>query len=711
MDDRRKTKAQLIDELNQLRNQISTVEKKAGESSTETATFKYRSLVRALGDVVYEHFVPEDRIVWWGALKAVLGYSEDEIGNDSESWLGRVHPDDLPAVKSEFEKALSGDRLYDFEYRFQHKDAHYVWMHDRGSMNVDENGELQTVIGFLRDITDRKIAENSLEQMAAIIESSDDAIIGKSLDGIITSWNSGAERLYGYAAAEVIGKPVSVLLPPGRPDELPHILSVIKEGTRVDHFETMRLRKDGEVVAVSLAVSPIRSSAGKILGASSISRDITHRKRSEEALKASEERFRMLMEQSPVAIELHDLDGFMIHANPAWAQLWGVEKAEEIIARYNIIEDAQACERGYDEAFRRALDGKTTDIPEAVYDPNISNNPGRKRVVHSQIYPLQEEHGNIRNIVITHEDITDRKAAEEALRQSEAKFRSLAEGIDEVFWLTQPGQTERVIYVSPAYEKIWGQPCEDVYQNPRVWVESIHPDDRETIGARFESFLKGESDFDVEFRIVRPDGSIRWIWDRGFEVPREDPENRQIAGLAQDITARKEVEARLRELATTDGLTGIFNRRHFIELGMREYIRAKRYNQNLSLLIFDVDHFKSINDRYGHSTGDQVLGALTDVARGLFREVDVFGRIGGEEFAVLLPETDLAGAAAVGERLRRAVEKGAVFADQGTIDITISVGVATYNGKMPKDLDTLMKKADTAMYAAKSKGRNRLETG
>lgn len=132
--------------------------------------------------------------------------------------------------------------------------------------------------------------EERLYFLASIVESSDDAIIGKTLDGIILSWNPGAQRIYGYSADEVIGKPISILVPPDRPDELPQLLERISQGQRIDHFETVRMRKDGKRIDVSLTISPIKDTTGKIIGASTIARDITERKRIEKELRQQQER-------------------------------------------------------------------------------------------------------------------------------------------------------------------------------------------------------------------------------------------------------------------------------------------------------------------------------------------------------------------------------------------------------------------------------------
>src|SRR5579863_3875062 len=155
----------------------------------------------------------------------------------------------------------------------------------------DAAGNVRGAILVFRDVTDRRKASEANERLAAIVDSSDDAIISKNLDGIITSWNRSAERMFGYSAAEAIGKPISMLAPGGRADEMKAIIQRIRKGEKVEHFETIRLRRDGAELHVSLSVSPIRNEYGEIIGASKIARDITHRiqiDQEREALLASE---------------------------------------------------------------------------------------------------------------------------------------------------------------------------------------------------------------------------------------------------------------------------------------------------------------------------------------------------------------------------------------------------------------------------------------
>ena len=177
-------------------------------------------------------------------------------------------------------------------------------------------------------------------------------------------------------------------------------------------------------------------------------------------------------------------------------------------------------------------------------------------------------------------------------------------------------------------------------------------------------------------------------------------------GSVRDITERKNAEKSLRELATTDSLTLLNNRRNFLELSSGEIKRAQRYVSPLAVFMFDVDHFKSVNDTYGHDVGDKVLKELAELSRKNIRESDIIGRLGGEEFAVTLPNTKRSHAERAAERLREAVANHSVLTEKEELSVTISIGVVMMQGESEGDIDALLKTADRALYQAKEQGRN-----
>ncbi len=187
-----------------------------------------------------------------------------------------------------------------------------AWLLVDAEPQCDSNGTVKQVVCTFVDITERKRAEEKVARLAAIVESSDDIIISKTLDGIVTSWNKGAEMIYGYTEAEMVGKPISVLVLPDRADELPIILEKIKNGEHIAHYETLRRRKDGQTVHVSLAISPIQTVDGSIIGASTIGRDITERKVSEELVRDMQRRQSIGILSAGIAHDFNNLLGSMM---------------------------------------------------------------------------------------------------------------------------------------------------------------------------------------------------------------------------------------------------------------------------------------------------------------------------------------------------------------------------------------------------------------
>ncbi len=242
------------------------------------------------------HLVGPDGTILWAnnAELKLLGYTAEEyIGRK----INDFHADEL-IIRDILNRLARGEELHDCEARLRAKDGSIRYVCITSNVHWDNEGHFLHTRCFTRDITEQKHVAELRERLAAIVESSDDAIISKDLDGYIRSWNKGAERIFGYTAEEIVGKHISTLATPERVDEIPGILDRIRRGERVAHFETRRRTKDGRILSVSLTVSPIRDQEGKIIGASKVARDVTEQKKAAEAQRALERELMLLIEAS-----------------------------------------------------------------------------------------------------------------------------------------------------------------------------------------------------------------------------------------------------------------------------------------------------------------------------------------------------------------------------------------------------------------------------
>ena len=259
-----------------------------------------------------------------GAPDAVLAYP---------AFLERLYQDDRDGIDRALWQSLVKDESFDLDFRTVPTDGKSLWLRLRGA-SFTARGEQR---GILIDIIQRKAAEEANSRLAAIVASSEDAIIGKSLDGIVTDWNRGAEAIFGYRAKEIVGQPISILLPPGQEGETAVILDRIKRGERVEHFETRRLCKGGEIIDVAVTVSPVWDHAGRLLGASKVARDITAAKRAQSALAEREAHLQSVLDTVPDAMIVIDTAGIMQSFSATAERLFGYSAAEAIGQNVSIL--------------------------------------------------------------------------------------------------------------------------------------------------------------------------------------------------------------------------------------------------------------------------------------------------------------------------------------------------------------------------------------
>lgn len=302
------------------------------------------------------------------------------------------------------------------------------------------------------------------------------------------------------------------------------------------------------------------------------------------------------------------------------------------------------------------------------------------------------------------------RAEVERLREREQLFSSLLGSVNAVLWAFDWNE-QRAIYVSPAYEQVFGRSAALLLADYSEWRNSIYPDDLDYAAETFARVLESGAEESREYRIIRGDGQLRWLSDKCFVSPRHaEGTGVVIVGIAEDITEKKRLEGELHRLATTDVLTQSSNRRHFFDCARREFEHARKFGSPMAFLLLDLDDFKKINDQYGHQMGDQVLQRLAQCGANALRRGDLFGRIGGEEFAALFPGCEQDVALQVAERLQREVQRLSFQHEGASFGITVSQGLTCLHAA-DANLEALYARADAAMYLAKRQGKNQIVLG
>ncbi|HEX3797933.1 MAG TPA: PAS domain S-box protein [Verrucomicrobiae bacterium] len=466
------------------------------------------------------------------ALQQMLGYTGTELQTLTRQDF--THTRDHREDRAQYDRLLSGDtEFFQVEKRFVRKDGRILWGRLTVSIVREANGKPQFSLVMIEDITERQRVEEAHLQNAAIVEFSNDAIISKTFDGVIFSWNPAAERVYGFTAQEANGRSASIILPPDREREFERILERIKQGEHIDNFETTRIRKDGSIIHVSMTTSPIKDVSGKIIGASSISRDITGRKQAEAALRESEENYRKLVELSPDGIFIQ-CEGKYVYLNSAAIAVTGARTQGQIIGKgifdiihpdyHEVVQDhLKLLHAGEDVPLHEIklirVDGGLVDV-EATATPFIYRGKQAFQVVMR--------------------DITSRKRAEQALRKSEA-------GLARAQRIARLGNWEldlrnRALAWSDETYRIFGLNRAEHACTNELFYSCVHPDDRETVRQSVAETLKTGKPYGVDHRIILPGGEIKTVNEQAEVILDERGVPIRLLGTVLDITERKRAE-------------------------------------------------------------------------------------------------------------------------------------------------------------------------
>jgi PAS domain S-box-containing protein len=506
----------------------------------------YQQLLEGLPAALYT-CDREGRILSYNKAAAALWGREPEIGKDR--WCGswKIYQSDgitpLPldscpmAITLKEGRAVQGEEIV-----IERPDGVKRCVQANPSPLFDSEGKITGAVNMLVDITERKINDEKVSMLAAIVESSSDAIISKTLNGVITSWNHTAEKLFGYTASEMIGQPLTKIIPPDRLQEEPKILERLKRGEVVDHFETKRVAKDNRILDLSLTISPIRDSQGRIIGASKIARDISEKKEAEQLVRESEERFRMAVGST----KLGTWEFYPITGKLAWSKeckkIYDVPAEMELdypfFVKHLHPDDAIFVQQEIGQAMDPSGNGNY-DIQYRI----LRYSDKQPRWIRAQGKVYFNDQRQPERFIGTVLDITEEKTQEQQLKDSIELFQTMADNVPALIWMSGTGR------FSDFFNKTWleftGRTLEE--ESNEGWLKNVYPGDVQKCRDNYRQSFNKQKGFYTEYRLKRHDGQYRWIAHNS--VPRYNADG-SFAGFisaCMDIDDQKNFREKIEE--------------------------------------------------------------------------------------------------------------------------------------------------------------------
>lgn len=617
-------------------------------------------------------------------------------------------------------------------------EAHAVPLHNA-------KDEIIAELSITRDVTGRKKMENKLlkrdEQHRAMLSTIPDGFCFIDKQGRFLDVNDAYCRMIGYSRDELLGMSVhDVEAMEHHEETVRHIQRIIETGS--DRFETRHRRKDGSTVEIEISVAYYPIEGGLFF---SFLRDITDRKAVEEEIHI----LSRAVEQSPSVVIITDTKGNIEYANPKFTQLTGYSLPEVVGKNIGILKSGQTSPEEYKQLWKTIVSGGEWHGEFCNKKKN-----GELYWEAASISPIKNPAGIITHFVAVKEDITERKHMEKELKWAMEERGRKIEELKHLMAFSDLMRDERQ---EGALIKHMATVLKERFHPDFMTVLMLDKEKNEIVAPvidppmPLDKFIRCETVLDPsQCRVMRTGHGVvvkdinkepvceclRYDMDEGgyaclplftggaavgtvLTIKKEKGywDNEETGkllstyiGLASSALDNVRLISLTKQASITDALTGTYNRRFFVETLEKQMSLAKRHKEPLSLLIADLDHFKKVNDTYGHTAGDRALQQVGMILKDSIRTSDVLCRYGGEEFAIIMPKTGISGALEKAEKIRQYTESAGfdTMVTGKSLGITISIGVASFpeNGN---EYDTLVDAADGALYKAKRNGRNRVE--
>jgi PAS domain S-box-containing protein len=444
-------------------------------------------------------------------------------------------------TQHDFHLLLTGEPLLNHEEPiYDHISKGTRWVLTNKIALRDSQGTITGLVGMGLDITERKQAETAMAQLAAIVESSGDAITSRTLEGIVTSWNAGAERLYGYSAEEALGSNVKILIPDDYANDLLFITETVRQGERIENYETVRIRKDGKRIEISLTLSPITDEQGSIVAISAIGRDITERKQ-------AERRFRVLLESAPDAMVIVNPEGKIVLVNTQAEKQFGY-------ARYEML--GRMVEMLIPEPYRGQHPIHRTYYSDHSYTRQMGSKmelyglrkDGTEFPIEVSLSPI--ETGEELLVASSIRDITERKMAEAELHEKQRFIEKITNASPLVMYVYDLDE-QRNVFINRQVGAVLGYTQEALQaMGGDMLLHILHPEEIPLIAARMARFqiAKDNDILETEIRFIDATHQIRWLFFRETIFARHaDGSPKQVLGVTMDITENKRIQEEIVE--------------------------------------------------------------------------------------------------------------------------------------------------------------------
>lgn len=633
--------------------------------------------------------------------KRAINWSDDDFGKS----IDELVPSETAAlIKMHYDEAVQTGKSVVYEdYRLA--DSFYTdtvesndvltlpldYFESEVTPIFDENGTCTHIVSVVREVTERKRRELEL----SILRDHHESLRRYSPHGIfvldhnlnIKSTNPAVSAITGYDENDMAHRPFLGWLPQEERARVHKSLQFALTG--IPHkYHIYAYKQSGERLDLAVLNIPIEIS-GNITGLFAIIIDLTPEKNAERATKESERRYRQLIETIPEGIIVHR-EGKILYANAMALQTIG-ETYLESESIFSFIA-TEYHEQTKVRLARLAIGGPVHDTEMIIVTP-------KQKRLHLDISSLLIDYEGTTAVLTILRDVTEKRAMEQALKQSETQYRLITENMSDLVCILERNGLVR--YASPSHRAVLG--FASSYYEGKNSLDFIHPEDVDAVRRQLRKLTEEDAPLTLEFRHFHADQ--RWIWlETKIQAIYDDYGNLlHYLTVSREIMQRKALESQLKHMAYHDTLTDLPNRRYFLAYLDEAISTINQSEEELAVLALDVDRFKHINDTFGHDVGDELLRQLAHRLTNVLRKQDMIARLGGDEFAVLIRFTDISALHRVSEKIIYALQRPWQI-EEHTFITTSSVGVARFvNGLSTKQL---LKRADLALYEAKAGGRN-----